>query len=261
MRELVEQTESHALLVVPHRGHARQPIIIWSLVQNHGVLTSEAEAMKAIVAANAAALKEAGFRKRRHCFNRPTADGLVHVVFFWQAPKEPPAWTEVPGLRERLYGSYRIDIGVWAPEMTRMGTPRSSWINDYDCQLRMAPYEMLTGDDAGDLWWPLNEPDAATKAGDYLREHALPWLDRFTDKPALLDRFETEGLRSLGMNDSGALEIAELYQTTGHPGDARRILEEYVSRPIGHAGHADYLREYLPSIGQADLADRVHNDE
>jgi hypothetical protein len=52
------------------------------------------------------------------------------------APKEPPAWTAVPGLRERIYGSFRLDFGVYVPEMQRSHTPRSAWINEYDCQLR-----------------------------------------------------------------------------------------------------------------------------
>jgi hypothetical protein len=57
--------------------------------------------MAAIVADHAPMLKRAGSRKRRHGFNRAADDGLIHVVHFWMAPKEPPAWTEVPGLRER----------------------------------------------------------------------------------------------------------------------------------------------------------------
>ena len=78
--------------------------------------------MRQIVGEHAPSLKAAGF-KRRHCFNRHADDGLVHVVYFWMAPKEPPAWTEVPGLRERLYGSFRLDFGVYVPEMNRTQTP------------------------------------------------------------------------------------------------------------------------------------------
>lgn len=51
--------------------------------------------MARIVEDHAPALKKAGFRKRRHSFNRDARDGLVHVVHFWMAPKEPPAWTEI----------------------------------------------------------------------------------------------------------------------------------------------------------------------
>jgi hypothetical protein len=38
--------------------------------------------MRAIVDNQAPLLKAAGFKKRRHCFNRLAGDGLVHVVYF-----------------------------------------------------------------------------------------------------------------------------------------------------------------------------------
>jgi hypothetical protein len=90
-----------------------------------GFVPSElADAMNAIVDGVAPFLKTAEFRKRRSTFNRGRPDGVVHVVNFWMAPFEPPAWTEVPGLRERLYGSFRIDVGVFVAEMNRMGSPK-----------------------------------------------------------------------------------------------------------------------------------------
>lgn len=82
--------------------------------------------MLRIVTDHAALLKGLGFSKRRHAFNRSVHDGLVHVVQFQMAPKEPPAWTEVPGLRERLYGTFRLNFGVHVPEMTRTQQPRSA---------------------------------------------------------------------------------------------------------------------------------------
>jgi len=90
--------------------------------------TVEAQRMAIIVRDNAPLLKAARFKKRRHSFNRPGTDGIVHVVNFWMAPKEPPAWTEIPGLRDRQYGSFRLDFGVYVPEMNRSGIPRSDWM-------------------------------------------------------------------------------------------------------------------------------------
>jgi hypothetical protein len=62
--------------------------------------TPEATRMAEVVKASAGILRDGEVKKRRHSFNRQTAAGLTHVVNFWQHPKEPPAWTEVPGLRE-----------------------------------------------------------------------------------------------------------------------------------------------------------------
>lgn len=122
--------------------------------------TPEATRMAEVVKSSATLLREAGFNKRRHCFNRVTAAGLVHVVNFWQHPKEPPAWTEVPGLRERRYGTFRLDFGVYVPEMTRSSPPRSGWVNEYNCDLRQTIGQLTRGDDQGDWWWPLSDSGA-----------------------------------------------------------------------------------------------------
>jgi hypothetical protein len=113
--------------------------------------------MAAVVADNAPLLKEHGLRKRRHSFNRPVKDRIVHQVNFWMAPNESPAWTEVPGLRERSYGTFRVDFGVYVPEMNRMHTPSGPWINDYDCNLRRTMGQLMLNTDAG-VWWQSTLP-------------------------------------------------------------------------------------------------------
>jgi len=214
--------------------------------------------MAEIVAANAPLLKEAGFRKRRHCFNRTMESGIVHLVNFWQAPKEPPAWTEVPGLRERLYGNYRIDVGVYVPEMTRSHTPRSSWINDYDCDLRRTIGQLITGSDLDATWWPLFEPTAEQRAKEALNDYALPWLASFPDQETILSRFQAGGPFSIGMSPAGALDIAAMLTGMGRASEARAVLETYVEQPV-LGGHAQYLAEYLPKIGHGDLVPRVRS--
>jgi Domain of unknown function (DUF4304) len=84
-----------------------------------------ATAMEQIVEDAAPLMRASAFRKRRHSFNRTMPDGLVHVVSFWMAPFEPSAWTEVPGLRTRLYGTFRLDFGVYVPEMNKSGVPKT----------------------------------------------------------------------------------------------------------------------------------------
>ena len=156
------------------------------------VTTPEAARMSAIVAEHGPLLKGLGFRKRRHSFNRLRQDGIVHVVYFWMAPKEPPAWTEVPGLRERRYGSFRLDFGVYVPEMTRSHTPRSDWVNEYDCHLRRTIGHLLPGEPSN-VWWLLDDPGASDAAGRALTEFGLPWLDNFASRASVLDAFERLG--------------------------------------------------------------------
>ena len=223
------------------------------------VMTPEAERMAFIVREHVPLLKQAGFKKRRHCFNRLTADGLVHVVVFWMAPKEPPAWTEVPGLRERRYGSFRLNFGVYVPEMARNYTPRSDWINDFDCQLRQTIGRLMTGKDQ-DFWWRLDEPYASLLARDALEGYGLPWLDHFPDRDAVLAAFEGAGSLAIGLTPAGALDVADLYRAVGRGADERRTVEGYVAHPV-LGTHAVYLAKYLQQHGHADLVSLIRTRE
>ena len=215
--------------------------------------------MAVIVREHAPLLEQAGFRKRRHCFNRLAGGGLVHVVLFWMAPKEPPAWTEVPGLRERRYGSFHLELGVYVPEMTRSHTPRSGWINDYDCQLRRTIGRLMGGGDE-DFWWRLDKPDASLLARGALESYGLPWLDQFPDRDAVLAAFEKAGSLAIGLSPAGALDIADLYRAVGRAADERRTLESYVARPVLRS-HAVYLAKYLQQHGHADLVTLIRTGE
>lgn len=212
--------------------------------------------MAEVVTANADLLREAGFKKRRHCFNRKTDAGLIHVVYFWQHPKEPPAWTEIPGLREQRYGTFRLDFGVYVPEMTRSGSPRSSWVNEYNCDLRRTIGQLLWGDDGGDWWWPLSDSDAEDVARSAIVERGLPWLEQFPDHDAVLHGFRSAGPIEIGMTPAGPLDIAQMLEALGRHDEARAVLEDYVAHPVNQ-GHASYLVDYLPAVGHADLVSRV----
>ncbi len=210
--------------------------------------------MAEIVALSTSLLKDLGFRKRRHSFNRHTDAGLIHVVKFWQAPKEPSAWTEVPGLRVRLFGTFRLDFGVFVPEITRMGTPTSDWINDYNCHLRTTIGELMH--EPGDFWMPLANPESDRWALDCIQGFGLPWLDQFPDHQHILDAFNSGGFDRIGMYPAAPLDIAEMLAALGRSAEARTMLETYASRP-DHGPHAHYLVDYLTRIGHADLVARV----
>jgi len=212
--------------------------------------------MADVVSANASLLREAGFKKRRHCFNREADAGLVHVVNFWQHPKEPPAWTEVPGLRERRYGTFRLDFGVYVPEMTRSGAPRGGWVNEYNCDLRRTIGQLTRGDDTGDWWWPLSDFGAEEVARSAIVDHGFPWLDQFPDQDAVLNAFRSAGALGIGMSPAGPLDVAQMLDALGRHHEARSVLEGYVDQPV-HQSHAYYLWDYLPGIGHADLVPRV----
>ncbi len=216
--------------------------------------------MADVVAEQKALLKRAGFRKRRYSFNRSASDGIVHVVFLWMAPKEPPAWTEVPGLRQRRYGSFRVDFGVYVPEMNRGGSPQSAWINEYNCHLRRTMGQLMSPEAPGDLWWELDDPSAAADTHRVLAEHGLPWLDRFPDRQAVLAAFRREGPLPLGMPPAGALDIADLYRAIGEHSEEERVLRDYLGKPV-RRNHAPYLHDYLVRTGHADLVTHIESHE
>jgi hypothetical protein len=79
--------------------------------------------MAAVVADAAPLLKRAGFRKRRHSFNREAEPGIVQVVSFQ--------------LGRNLYRRFTINLGVYVPEMVLdEHERRDGWVNEYNCQLR-----------------------------------------------------------------------------------------------------------------------------
>jgi len=139
--------------------------------------------------------------------------------------------------------------------MTRNGTPRGSWINDYDCQLRETVGRLLTGEWT-DFWWRLDDPDASTKAGDALRGVGLPWLDRFRNAAAILDAFDRVGPIDIGTHPAGSLDVADLCRARGDTARERRVLEAYVAQPVLYS-HAGYLAGYLNQHGHDDLSDRI----
>ena len=212
--------------------------------------------MALVVQTSAPVLKERGFRKRRHCFNRTVEDGLVQVIRFWMLPFEPPAWTEVPGLRERQYGTFAVELGIYVPDMARLGTPRSDWINPWNCQIRPRLGRLMGFEGGADVRWPIMDERAPATAYSAVVDHALPWLDAHRRKNQLLETFEAGGLSAFDMPPFGVLDFADLYAALGRPADQRRILMALLERRIEPAP-ADYLRTYLKARDCGDLVDLI----
>jgi len=161
--------------------------------------------MKEVVTAIAPDLKIAGFRKRRHCFNRSTGLGVVQVVSF-QMPqyRVPPGWPVPPGV---VNGSFTINIGVHvdalSDEIVQDGSALG-WVNDYNCQVFERIGALLQGDDRDrravapssslvDIWWSLAAAGlAADTARHALLERGMPWLERFRTRQAVVDQIKRD---------------------------------------------------------------------
>lgn len=210
-------------------------------------MTENGDIARSISAALSHVLKPAGFRKRNNSFNRTAQDGLVHHVSVQLGPYDPSGIHAVPGLVANLHGRYRINLGVHVPGMNRMGPPRSSWINDYNCQMRWVLGDFLAG--GFDQWWDLRDRLSVEEVSQALTEQALPHLDQFSCVEEVLDAYRQQGARAFGpiASPAVALDVADLLIARRRRDDAERLLQSYVeSVNLGdHAGHKAYLREYL----------------
>jgi hypothetical protein len=168
--------------------------------------TEHAKKMDTAVRAIAPVLRERGFRKQRHAFNREGEEGLVQVVTFQMGAHQPPRTREIAGLRENLYGFFTINLGLHLDEVRevdeRRPKPRPSFLREEDVPPpRPRPTFFREGDChvvvrlgsllpvSADTWWSLglNEDELVALLRRLLADHALPFLDRFRSRDALLD--------------------------------------------------------------------------
>jgi hypothetical protein len=215
--------------------------------------------MSKVVAQAAPLLKAAGFRKRRHNFNRTTEPGLVQVVNFWMGPFDPPgpgsekhqAARKALGLRGDYYGTFTIRLGVYVPEMVLAESDRpGAWVNEYDCQLRKAIGELLP--DGKDVWWSLDRSDvAADVVLDALQEACLPWLDRLASRDAILAAYEVVGWLGLGMD--GPEGVAWLLKDRDRV-RAKAVLRAYLNNDLD-PGDREQAEAWLRQHGFAQLLD------
>jgi hypothetical protein len=222
-------------------------------------LTENGDIAKSIGAVLGIPLKAAGFRKRANSFNRLVDDGLVHVVSIQLGPYDPSGIHAVPGLVPDLYGRFRVNLAVHVPAMSRRGTPRSSWINDYNCELRWGLGYFMPG--SFDRWWDLRDRLALDEVTEVLTDHALPHLDGFPDSDSVLSAYRDRGASAFGpiAPDSVALDVADLLLARGQRDEAARLLATYVSKVAStdHDWHKGYLVGYLTQRNFGSLAEQL----
>jgi hypothetical protein len=211
--------------------------------------------MSRVVAQAAPVLKAAGFRKRRHSFNRSTEPGLVQVLSFQMSAFGPPgpgaehnrAAREAIGLAGPWYGRFTINLGVFVEDMALDERPRrEGWINEYDCQLRMRIGRLLA--DRQDVWWSLEDSEAATDAAlDAVRGAGLPWLDRLTSRDGILAAYETLGRHGVGLPPAAPVQIAWLLKSRDRE-RAEAMLQAYLAEPL-RPGHRARVETWLRDGG------------
>ena len=228
------------------------------------MVTAASEAMEHVVAQVQPALRAAGFRKRRHTFNRTVEPGLVQVIAYQMGPKAPPGLVELPRLREDLHGLFSVHLGVFVEEAWRLDLGRfgpdgppavKDWVNDHDCQLRR-----LVHDPAGEsrsLMWPLDDPGAGPAMVEVLHGDAFPWFDRFGSRASILAALEDAPTDSHEVTGAGPDRLLATWMRLGG-GDmrgAQQLFDEWVGHCRARVHAEPHLRGHLTHL--ADFASHV----
>jgi hypothetical protein len=193
-------------------------------------------------------LLELGFRVRKRTSNRSTADGLIQVVQFQLGRFDPTGTYQIPGLRENLYGRFTVNVGVYVPEVGQAMGFTPSFVHEVDCCVRARLGQLAPN--RTDIWWGLQWIDqAAAEAWQRLERDALPFLERFHSRDAILK----ELMRGKSPYSPRPLvECAIILANRGQQTDARSLLTMQALEAKS-AKHTEYLRELAVKLGLGQL--------
>lgn len=227
------------------------------------MVTAASVAMAQVVARIQPVLKAAGFNKRAHTFNRVVEPGVVQVVALLMGRPLPPGTAELPGLRENLHGLFAVELGVFIEEAWRLeerfgpeGRPAAkSWVNDYDCQLRRSVAN--PDGESTHLLWPLEAPDVAAAVLDALHADALPWLDNFSSRTAILAALEGAPVDSYDIagESPDRLLATRMRLAAGDRERAQEHLDAWLDHCSQQAAADPRMKHHLAYL--AEFADRV----
>ena len=113
--------------------------------------------MAALVKAIHPRLKDVGFRKRRHTFNRSAEPGIIQVINFQMGQRS-------------LQGQFTINFGIaieeaWSLRRRDSAGQFPAFVNEYECEYRQR-LSQLRGEQR-DIWWDLSrQARASAEIGD-----------------------------------------------------------------------------------------------
>lgn len=193
-------------------------------------------------------LKSQGFRVRGRTFNRTTSDGLSHVVNFQMGSSDPPGTTYIPGLRENLYGFFAVNLGVYVPEVARRtGAEATSWIQDYNCCIRVRLGALIG--EGQTIWWHVHANEVIGDVTNAIDSFALPFFEPLSTRDQII-RTWTPGPAEVGTPPRivAAIILAE----NGNIEQSRALLSLQI-RHTTNQGHRDYVRKLAQSLGINDI--------
>jgi hypothetical protein len=197
-------------------------------------------------------LKERGFCVRGRAFNRITSDGLTEVVQLQMGRFDPPGTTYIPGLREKLYGKFTVNLGVFVPEVAEQhggGAPKS-FVQEYHCCIRTRL--PLLGPGHREFWWDVRADEALTQElVQRLTRDAIPFFKKFETRDAILDQWLAVP-KPLFVGTLPRIVCAIILAERGRSEDARTLLAAQARETL-NPGHSAYVRRLGDKLGLGDL--------
>ena len=204
-----------------------------------------AQTLDDIVRSVSPQLKAAGFRKKGRSWNREAEAGLIHVIGFQMGPF--PVGDHhyvIPGLRENLYGTYTVNLGVHIREVHELilkkgATP--AFCQDYHCEMRARLGELARP--PADKWWSLHGDGASDEMATLLRRSLEVWFPLFASRDQIL-AVDARKRPPIGWPHRGGMVQAIMWANRGERKRAHMTLlrywHEHQARG-GHWGHSDYI--------------------
>ena len=192
-------------------------------------------------------LQQFGFRKRGRTYNRPTTDGLTHVIGFQMGRFDPPGTMHIPVLKENLYGLFTVNLGVYVPEVARHhgGQEAKSVVHDGNCCIRTRLGRKLDKES----WWKISdaEPLAAEIWGG-IQNEAFPLFQRFENRDQIVNEFQAE-TDNTELMKAPRIVCAIILVHRGEREEARRLLAAQARDHTRNPRHSAYVVELARRLG------------
>ena len=187
-------------------------------------------------------LKTLGFRKRGRTFNRLGEDRIVQVVNFWMGPY-PIGKYVVPGLRENLYGTFSVNLGITLPCVRRDADcrPEREFYQEYECHVR---WRLPTaGRKAPEGWWPIEPPyqRLGSEIAMLLEKDGMPFIDQFTSYDKVVEYYRKNQKLPSKTEARSALEVALIHRERGDVESYRALMKEARTRAGDHKGFLEFV--------------------
>ena len=182
-------------------------------------------------------LKDVGFHKRRHTFNRSAEPGIIQVINFQMGQRS-------------LQGQFTINFGIAIEEAWSLRRRDSAgqfppFVNEYECEFRQR-LSQLRGEQR-DIWWDLSrQARASAEIGDVVLGEGTTWLEARATRENILAIWRTGG--PVALPSSTPLPIVAILSHLNRSDEAAATLRGYYGE-IAQVSHQWYVHDLGRHLG------------